>query len=426
MRSLPLVLVVSIAACGDSVDPRGIPGGGIGDGEIDGNLYVHVIDSETYDAIGGATVEVAGKQYMTDVDGLAKFSDLSGKQTITVKAGSYRPAVWVGANGTNVTVPLTIDSATPDSATLSGSIAGWDTITVPAQHYKAAAVVYSQTDELGNPKNDLKTPNNMNICGLVGQTCDFQVVSRAGTVTLVAMIIDGDTKGTADPSDDVQKVIGWATKQGITVEKGVNQSGLSLAMVEAGNLQTVTIDYGSPPAALTDHAAIVGIEVSKDEIIQIPLFVNDRTMVLAPKPTVFAADAKYRLSAVAQTTSGDQGAQSIVIHQHLTGTSLEAGTWLEPPTGVTASRTSVSLQAVAGATLYSVQFLDPTNRNLLEITSLDGTLSLDVPPLVALPASGVIHARAQALGVDFDPTDFSLDTDKDKVWGLGAQPATIN
>src|SRR5688572_7533928 len=106
MRSTFFLLVV-FAACGggNDVDPRVIPGGGIGDGEIDGEVNVHVIDDDD-NPVDGATVRVGGTEAETDPDGLAVFGDVSGPQTITVVAGGFRTVVWVGANGANVTIPL--------------------------------------------------------------------------------------------------------------------------------------------------------------------------------------------------------------------------------------------------------------------------------------------------------------------------------
>lgn len=48
-------------------------------------------------------------------------------------------------------------------------------------------------------------------------------------------------------------------------EKGVNQSGLALDLVETGNLESLTIDTGAPPAGLTEVTAIAGSEVTHDE-----------------------------------------------------------------------------------------------------------------------------------------------------------------
>jgi hypothetical protein len=213
----------------------------------------------------------------------------------------------------------------------------------------------------------------------------------------------------------------------VTVEKNVNQSGLELALVEAGNLERVTIDLGTPPAGLTETTAIVGIEVSKDEVIQMPLLVaTDQTMLLAPKPTVFGADAGYRLSAIAQTTSGETGARSIVLRRGLRDPALAAGTWLVPPTGVAVSRTHASWERVADAKVHSVAWEDASGRALLEITLFDGKLTeVDVPALVELPASGALRARVTGIGADIDVHDFSLEEDADLLWGIAEQPVAI-
>ena len=56
-----------------------IPGGGVADGKISGNLFVYVIDEETRAAISSASVRVGDSsdsspcQVLTDSTGLAKF-----------------------------------------------------------------------------------------------------------------------------------------------------------------------------------------------------------------------------------------------------------------------------------------------------------------------------------------------------------------
>jgi len=425
MRLVKLGLVLGLVACSNDVDPRVIPGGGVGDGEIDGVLNVHVIDGETDAPLGNATVRVGDTEKTTNEKGLVVFEDVEGKQTISVKVSGYRSQVWVGVNGANVTVPVTAGGvATPDQATLAGTIAGWEQITVPAQHTKAAIVLYSHTDLLGGDANDIQTPGQMNLC--LGMTCNWRVNSRTGSVTVLAAIIDRDSKGTiANLDDDTQSIIGYAYKTGITVQAGINQMGFVLDQVEAGNLQTVNVDLGTPPASLTESASIVGIEVG-DEIIQLPLFLQtEKTSLVAPKLSVFGSDATYRLTAVAQTTSGDRGAQSIVLRQGLTATTLAAGEWLVPPTGLAVTRTSASFTPSAGAKGHSITWSDGTGADLLEISIFDNTSSIDVPSVVALPATGTLTATVSALGVDFDVTDFSLREDQDEVWGFATEPATV-
>jgi hypothetical protein len=351
MRSISWLLLVLAACGGNDVNPRIIAGGGIGDGSIDGELNVGVIDHLTYAPIVGATVQVGTAMKTTDAKGFATFGDVSGPQTVTVKADTYRSAVWMSANGANVTVPLTLLDETADQATLSGTISGYDAITVPTGHVKIAAVFYSQTDDLGDAANSITTPNSGNVC-LMQAACSWTLASRTGGVTLVAAILDRDTKGTpGDATDDTQTVIGWAALTGLTVDKGVDQSGLVLTPVQAGDLETVTIDYGTPPASLTTTNGLVGIELAKNEVVQLPASaqIPATTSLVVPKRTSFAPDATYRLTAIAQTASADIGAQSVVVRHGLTTTSLAAGEWLVPPAGVTATRTNATYDVVAGA-----------------------------------------------------------------------------
>jgi hypothetical protein len=425
MRSIHFLACAALAACSNDAEPRLIAGGGVGDGSIDGRLNVHVINGAG-EPVMNATVRVDDADKTTNEKGLAVFEDVSGPQTISVKAAEYRSAVWVGANGANVTIPLQpVMPPAPDQATLSGTIQGWGTVAVPALHLKAALVFYSQTDKLGDPANQIMTPGG-NICGLLGDpTCNWTLAARTGPLTVIAAIIDRDTKGTGTTADDTTTVIGWATRT-VTVERGVDQSGLELTRVEAGNLETVNVDVGTPPAGLTQTNAVVGIEVSRDEVIQLPLLLStDQRSLLAPKRTVFGASATYRLTAVAQTASGEDGAQSIVIRRGDLDTELAAGTWLVPPTNVSVTRTSASFEPVAGAKLHVIVWEDRDGRELLDITLLDTKLkSVDVPALVALGVEAST-ARVTAIDADLDLEDFSLEEDRDRVFGLAAQPVAI-
>lgn len=424
MRLLVTSLVL-IAACGGGggTDPRVIAGGGIGDGDIDGKIFVHVIDTSTDEPVASATVAIGGVEKPTDAQGFVEFEDVEGPQTIAVEMVGYRPTVWALANGKNVTIPIS-KTAASQMATLSGTITGWDPSGLPANHFKGAAVLYSQNDRLGDEANNIPTPGNMNVC--TGATCNWTVNVRSGTVSLVAAIVDFDSKGTLTEADDTITIIGWATKTGIVVEAGVNQTGLALSIVEAGNLQDMTIDYGTPPASLTQKASLIGIEIDDDEIVQLPQLDPAATTLLAPKPSVFGPSAGIRLTAVAQSAMGDRGPQSIVIRRNLTGTNLVAGEWLTPPVGVSATRTSASWELVANAALHQVQYRDALGTNLLEITVFDDkATTIEVPPLVALPVSGSLTARVSGIGADIDVQDFSLEEDEELLFAIAAQPVTV-
>jgi hypothetical protein len=421
-----LYLILLTAACGNSPNPRLISKGGVGDGAIDGLVNIYVIDGNTSAPLADATVEIAGKDQTTDDTGLVIFQDVNGPQTIAVSAAGYRGAVWQDVNGANVTMGLTLlGNVTAQQATLSGSIANWDAVTVATGHAKAGFVAYSQTDNFGDSENNLTTPNSGNVCFGNPSTCNFSIVTRTGAVTLTAAVVDIDSHGNLDASDDTYTIVGWATAASVQVDAGINQSGIVLTQLEAGKLQNVTIDYGTPPSALTKHDAVVGIELSKDEVLQLPVLPSGATTALMPTLDAFAPGVTYRLTEVAQTTA-TTGPQSVIIQRGATGTTLAADKWLDTPINVTATRTSAQLDAVSEAKLHSVQFATSDGIQV-EITMFDvKKTSATVPALLALPTSGTLTVTAQAIGADFDPSNFSLDTDEDLLWGVSNQPTTVN
>lgn len=422
-----LVLAFSLTACGNSPDPRMITGGGVGDGVIDGLVNVYIIDHDTHVPIVDATVEIAGKDQHTDGTGLVIFRDVDGPQTLAVKAAGYRGTLWQDANGANLTIPVTkIGNLAAQQATLVGAVANWSAVTVPTGHVKAAVVSYSQTDAFGDPANNLATPSSGNVCIGNPATCSFSIVTRTGALTLTAAIVDLDPHGNADASDDTYTVIGWAMSPGIQVDAGIDQTGLMLTQLAATQLQTVTIDYATPPSTLTKRDAIVGIEISKDEVVQLPVLPSGATSALMPRPTAFATGATYRLTALAQTSAGETGAQSVIIERGQTGTTLGADRWLEAPTGLAATRTSASVDVVVNAKLHTITWSD-ANGEVFDATLFDAKkLTVAVPELVALPTTGTLTVKAQGIGADFDPGDFSLETDTSLLWGLSSEPATID
>jgi hypothetical protein len=171
MRSSLLWLLIGATGCGEDAvktpetdapsgnrpEPRVIPGGGIGDGAIDGVVNLYVIDDATREPISGAEVRVGDLAGETDATGLFVADGAVGPQDIVVKAAGHRKELWLGANGANVTVNLDVDNAdAPPSATLTGSITNFASI--PVTHARIALVTYSQTDDLGDPANEIATP----------------------------------------------------------------------------------------------------------------------------------------------------------------------------------------------------------------------------------------------------------------------------
>ncbi len=423
-----------ISGCGDdgggsNVDappvhppPRVISGGGIGDGPIDGVANVYVIDDTTRMPIGGATVRVGAVEGMTDVAGLFVAEGVTGPQTVLVKAAAHRTDMWVGANGTNMTFNLeTATEPVPPAATIAGTV-DLASITLAAGHLKVAQVFYSQTDDIGDPANEIATTGDTTICFMT--PCNYSIKTRTGNVSLLAAIYDRDTKNTQNPADDTSTLIGWAATTGLTVTGGVDQSGVTLTLIDVGMLNTVTVDFGSPPAGHNTVGALIGIELATDEVFTIPLFRTPTdTTLLVPKLAAFAG-SKYRVIGISNTGSSPTAAESIVLRRGLMTTTLAAGTWLAPPTSTMVTRTGVSWTPVSGATVHGVEFVQGTAK-LLTVTVFDATTQFTVPDVVTIPA-GAVTVDVNAIGAPgLDVTSFALDDDSAKLVMVSSQPVLL-
>ncbi|CAN5899804.1 hypothetical protein BH11MYX3_BH11MYX3_41150 [soil metagenome] len=429
-----LVIATIFTACGDDgsskVPPRVIEGGGIGDGPIDGVANIYVIDDKTRDPIAGATVKVGTVEGTTDSEGLFVIEDVKGPQTIVVKAATFRSEMWVGANGTNMTFDLgpATDPVAPKS-TLTGSI-DLSSIQVPAGHLRVGVVFYSQTDDIGDVDNEIKTADDKNVCNGGGMAnpmpCAFTIDVRGGRVALLAAIYDRNLNGTPNNfDDDTSTLIRWAYRGGITVTPGVSQASQDLTLVDVGMMGNITVDFGSPPTGLQTIGALIGIDLGTDGVFQIGLFrtPTDATLLTPKLPAV--GGTSYRLTAVANNGTDPATTQSIVLRRALTGPTLTAGTWLAPPAAPVVTRTSASWTAVPGATVQSVEYTQGT-ANLLNVSVFDGSTQVTVPDLVALPA-GMITAAVNAIGAEgLDVTEFSLDADRDKLNQVSGQTVTLN
>jgi hypothetical protein len=308
---------------------------------------------------------------------------------------------------------------------LQGQITGFAGITVPAGHAKDATIVASQTSDLGDPANEIM--NTMNSCSvrLAGQDCPFTLTSRTGKVALIAAIYDRDLNGTPTVfTDDKRTLIGWAVRRNVTVSSGTAPvAGMDLSLLTADQLQTLTVDFGAPPA-LASIAGIVGIELGDEGVAQLPAFVTSAAgSLLAPRLTALSASG-YRFTGIAADGPAPKQ-QSIVLRKGLTGPSLAAGAWLPLPTGATVDRTTASWTNAPGATVHAVEYRSGATR-VLNVTVFDGSSRITIPSLIALP-SGSLSVTVNAIGApDLDVTSFSLDADEDKLVQVGGQILSIN
>ncbi|MEZ4399137.1 MAG: carboxypeptidase-like regulatory domain-containing protein [Kofleriaceae bacterium] len=447
-RSLPLLALatLTLAACGGDggdVTPRLITGGGVADPGVDGVVNVYVVDDRSDLALAGATVRVGAVTGTTDAAGLftAK-GDLAGPQQVTVAAAGYATAVWVGVDGANVTVPVArprTSSATPPHAEIAGTITGWDALPEPAvDHLTGALVPYSQRPTLDADDNDLAPPPSQtqldaNVCVRVrgaATPCAWRANVRTGAVAVFALIVDIDTRGTQPSDDDVVTITGFAKGPTLTVVDSVGQTGIALTPLAASDLITASVALGAPPAGLTQQLGIVGLDLGDAGVIRIPPLGTGAVVI--PALAAVGATSYELLASARATATGADGAASVVRRRGLaSASSLAAGAWLPPPTGLASNRTTAGFAQVAGAQVHALDFDTPAasgpDTRLMSVLILDATASVTLPvDLTPIPGGTRFTASAVDVGADFDPRDFELDPVKDTLSRLASDTLLLN
>ena len=454
MRKLVAATLVAagLCACGgdDAVSPEIIVGGGVRDPGIDGTVNVYVIDEDDDQPITGAAVRVGDVEGTTDATGLfvAKDGALKGKQTIAVRATSYASSVWVGVDGANVTVPLTRAMTTTTAvpqAELGGTIAGWDALPTPATgHLLAAFVIYSQRRDLGDDEgNNLEPPPTAtgqlpaNVCarGPGGQAppCAWRINARTGTVAVMAVIVDIDSKNTPEEDDDVVTPIGFAIKHPITVADGADQTGITLDQIP-GTPTTASVSFGTPPAGLSRVAGVVGIDLGDAGVLRPFLLAASPTTSMVTVPSLSSlAGASYEFLGIASEPIDDGTAgQSIVLRRGITSASgIAAGEWLAPPTGLASDRAMVSLTPATGADLTILE-IDTSSgsgdgNRAMSIAIFDGTTTVALPVDFAPLPGGALTVTANGFAAEgFTANDFEVEALVDSVTQLASETIKLN
>ena len=418
--SLTFSIVALAAACGDVSKPAGprlIPGGGIQDGKITNTLFVYVTDDDTREPVSSANVRVGAAsstapcEVLTDSTGLATFDatscpTLKGPVTLTASASGYAPATWIGADGTNMTVPIRslVRSSVP-SAMVSGTIAGWDGLPAPAANHQTLAIIgSSQSRQLGDAANEmvqgtrsvnamigvLTTPITIpgNVCVRRQETavsvndCNWQLKTRTGAQALYAVILDQDTKGTDAEADDTMTVTGWAIKTNETFTANQQATGLSLELISDANMQPFTAAFASPPSGMDYVGAFPMIDLGAAGRIPVVLPVLDlmHTMTRVPKPTGQLAGAKFDLLAQARDAADQPEPASIAwLHGVNAAGTVEVKAWMLPPTGLSTAGGTFSFSPVAGATVHAADLDNAAGDRVWSISIFDGTTSFTLP-----------------------------------------------
>jgi len=406
-------LLTSLVACGGGssggdVDPTLIPGGGIADPGLDGEANVYVIDEDTDAPIEGATVYVGSISGPTDASGLFVATGVSGPQTITAVAAGHVPSTWVGVDGANVTIPLGSTAATTAIAqgTVTGTVAGWSTMTAPTGTALVALASYSWNDDDDDPANRIQQPTGdpaPNTCvklPLSTTPCLWSVLTRTGRMAMFAYI------GNADTSQNVE-ITGFAYRGNVQVSDGQTVDGVTLEVAAAGDLVAPDLTLPSAPTGTDTVEALIRMDLGADGRLLVPQ--TSALPLPVPKTSLFPG-ATYDLIGVAQTSAGAAGPQSLRLARGLDSVATASlSTFLALPTAIETDGTTFSFAAVAAATIHTFTVRDTSGDDAWAVAIFDDSVSVTRPDAITLP-QGTLTFRVQAIEIpDLDVRDFVLD-----------------
>jgi hypothetical protein len=465
MRTLVLAIGISmtLAAC-DGHDPappspRLVPGGGIGDGPINGLMNVYVTDEESDAPVAGAAVRVGTSAApspclgTTDSTGLVVFDrrscpSLQGPQTVTASASGHAPATWIGVGGANITMTLR-RTGTPalETAEISGTIEGWDSLPAPAANHNTLGIVgYSHTRTLGDRANEIAqgmrtvlvagiipVPVPANVCVRTREVsdCAWRLTTRVGRQAHYAVIVDQDTKGTASDADDTYSVTGWAIKTGLTFAAGEMVGGEALARIPDSGMITMAVAFGSAPSGLDDVVALPIVDLGAEGrlIVAAPRLDTTSTSARVPALTGALGSATYDVIGRAQDAANvDQPSTLTWLHGVNPGGTVMLGSWLPPPAAITAAAGRYSFEAVAGATLHGAELKAASaDETLWSVSIFDGSTTFTLPGLVPDPLpAGMVRLVTNAIEIPgINLRDVAFDQAREKLTRLSSDALTF-
>jgi hypothetical protein len=460
MRAKHVAFVASFAvaglACGGGgsspakTEPHMIPGGGIADGPLHGTLNVFVIDEDTRNAVSSATVRVGPAdelepcQALTDSTGLTRFTSTGGDPdggtggagckllnkpaTITVSASGHAPSTWIGVDGGNVTIALRAISPTIPRATVTGTIAGWDTMPAPAtDHNRLAVIGASSNPALSDRANNMDQGTrsvdvdvvgvgvvsfdiaanvcvrNSNPAALVND-CNWVLTTHTGPQAHFAILVDQDTKGTPDDdTDDTFTATGWAIKTGLSFGDGTTTNSESLQPIADADMQSFTASFASGPSGLDNVVGLPVLDLGEEGRISIILPALNKTtpMTRVPRLTGPLANAHYDMiaSATDDPTKPLPATLTWLRNVNPSATVAVMG-WLPPPTAIAMSGGQFSFTPVTGATVHGAELQTTDGQRRWGITIFDDTTEFTLPGLSPDPLPlGTIQFAVSALRV---------------------------
>jgi hypothetical protein len=254
----------------------------------------------------------------------------------------------------------------------------------------------------------------------------WRLKTRTGAQAHYAIVLDDDTKGTADDStDDTFTVIGWAIKTGLAFTKDMGADGETLTLLTDDQMQPFTASFPAPLTALTYIQALPILDLGGDGRISIALPALDATNMTTRVPKLAGPFAGAHYDFLAQAKVSKTQAQPATLSwSHAIDPSMTAAVaaWTSPPTGIMTMGGTYSFTAVPGATVMSGELQTMAGDRTWSITIFDGTASFTLPGVSPDPVPtgpGLFVVSALVL-TGFDPQNTKFDDLRDELTHLAS------
>jgi hypothetical protein len=128
----------------------------------------------------------------------------------------------------------------------------------------------------------------------------------------------------------------------------------------------------------------------------------------------------YRFSAIATATDA---ASYVVLRKQATPT-LSVGTWLAPPTAVSASRSAATWSGNTGSNVQTVRYQTDDTNQIAELMIFDGRSTIEVPASITMPNSA-LRVVVTTIDGSIDVANFAFADHRDWVKAAGIRSVPL-
>lgn len=366
---------------------------------------------------------------------------LTGAIDVTVTGADVTPVSWLGINAVNLTIPVNVgDDVAQGAEQVDVTIPNLDDVTVSGDgNYLLVIANDSSLRDLGAPENAVGTTGACSthpLAALGGSDCagGFTMDARAGTIAVIATILEVDDNGSLDPANDtIVGVRTYAIARNVVVTPGdVDQ--VTLTVLADDQLVDATIELpGVVPASLSDFGALLAIDLGAEGLITVDSVFNAANET-QPVPSLAALASagealSYEIVGIADDRSATPTpAESVSFIYGVTSlaSAIALPDWLTPPEDITVSADGLTITHESpGAPLHLVEIATQLDGRVWTVLVFDGRATIVLPALALLADGNTRYAvRAVALP-GFVANDFVIPEELEDVAQVSSNAVVV-